>query len=140
MQVAINSQTGEIGIDLFGGDAIQTTAGGSLVTIKLHVRDTSPLGVTGIELVTQVNPTADRVFQTLISDSKGALTLHQSATSFGLEPGEPGEVNIVDWQPGGIDVSSHHAPRDGGFVTSCIAIFLSRNRARLSASLVPICV
>ena len=39
LQTAVNATTGEIGIDLFSTTPIQTSAGGSLVTLALHVRD-----------------------------------------------------------------------------------------------------
>ena len=49
----VNAQTGEIGIDLFGSSPIQSTASGSMVLISLHVRDTAPVGSTGLQLVTR---------------------------------------------------------------------------------------
>ena len=56
---------------------------------------------TGLELVTQVNPTGNRVYQTLVSDPQGAFVLHPVQTAAGTEPGAPGQVTILDRAPSG---------------------------------------
>ena len=94
----VNTQTGEIGIDIFGSSPIQTTASGSLVLISLHVRETAPVGSTGLTLVNQVNPTGQRAFVTTMGDSQGALLLHQADTATGTEPGTPGLVTVTGGQ------------------------------------------
>jgi hypothetical protein len=76
---AVNVQTGQIGIDLFGGPPMETTGGGSLVTITFHVRDTAPLGSPGlVSLTPEVNPTGQRAFHTIVSDAQGAYVIHYS--------------------------------------------------------------
>jgi hypothetical protein len=62
LQTAINSQTGQIGIDLFSTTPIQTTASGTLVTIAFQVRANALAGQAGINLVPSVNPTGSRPF------------------------------------------------------------------------------
>ncbi len=94
----VNAQTGEIGIDIFSTSPIQTTLGGSLVTVSLHVRDTAPVGSTALTLVNQVNPTGQRLFTTTVSDGNGAFVLHTSMTALGSEPGEPGQVTVISGQ------------------------------------------
>ena len=95
LSTVVNAQTGEVGIDIFGGSPIETTASGSLVLISLHVRETAPVGSTGLTLVNQVNPTGQRAFVTTMADGQGALMLHQVATASGNEPGEPGLVMVA---------------------------------------------
>ncbi len=94
----VNAQTGEIGIDIFSSSPIQTTLGGSLVTISLHVRDTAPAGQAALTLVNQVNPTGQRLFTTTVSDGNGAFVLHTTMTVLGSEPGEPGQVTVISGQ------------------------------------------
>ena len=74
--MAINSQTGEIGIYLFSTTPIQIPAGGSLVTITLQVKATPAAGQVGLSLVDEVDPTGLRVYQTGLADSQGALAVH----------------------------------------------------------------
>jgi len=90
----VNAQTGEIGIDVFSNTPIQTTDGGSLVTITMHVRDTAPAGATGLTLVNQVNPNGQRVFTTTVADNQGAFILHPAETATGVQPGTPGMVTV----------------------------------------------
>ncbi len=98
MTTVVNAQTGEIGIDIFSSSPIQTTLGGSLVTISLHVRDTAPVGQAALTLVNQVNPTGQRLFTTTVSDGNGAFVLHTTMTAPGSEPGEPGQVTVISGQ------------------------------------------
>src|SRR5262249_38911202 len=46
LQTAIDPQSGEIGIDLFSSMPMQTTTGGTLVTITFHVRNDASVGST----------------------------------------------------------------------------------------------
>jgi hypothetical protein len=95
----VNAQTGEIGIDLFGATPIETTVGGSLITISLHVRDSAPAGASGLEIVNQVNPSGQRAFLTTVADAQGAFILHSTATSQGTLPGAPGQVTVSAVEP-----------------------------------------
>ncbi len=74
--VAVNSETGEIGITLFSTTPIQSTAGGSLVTITLQIIGSTSgaaISMTPLSLVDQVDPTGLRVYQTGLADSQGAM-------------------------------------------------------------------
>jgi hypothetical protein len=95
VRAEVNEQTGQIGVWLFSGTAIQSTMGGSLVTIAMHVRDTAPAGATGLTIVPWVNPTGGvRPYQTALADAQSHLVLHTAETPFGTEPGAPGLVTI----------------------------------------------
>ena len=72
--VAINPETGEIGITLFSTTPIQSTAGGSLVTITMHVRESAPLGNAFLTLVNQVNPTGQRPYSTAVADARAPMS------------------------------------------------------------------
>ncbi len=76
LTAVVNAQTGEIGIDLFSSTPIQTTAGGSLVTIAVGGNAGSSL--TPFTLVNQVDPTGHRVFTTTVADGQGAFVLQYS--------------------------------------------------------------
>ena len=95
LQTAINSQTGQIGIDLFSSTPLQTAAGGTLAWITFHVRENAPVGSTGINLVQSVNPTGSRSFVTTVSDVHGGMVLHTAETALGAMPGAPGEVTVA---------------------------------------------
>jgi hypothetical protein len=90
----VNDQTGEIGIDLVGNEPIETAAGGSLVTIALHASSSVPPGASALTLVSSVNPTGQRVFQTEVADAQGALVLHQTMTANGFLPAAPAQVIV----------------------------------------------
>ncbi len=89
---SVNSQSGEIGIDLWSATPIQTTASGSLVTITVGsgqwaedavgsgqwaVGSNAGGGVipSSISLVNQVDPTGQRLFTTTVADAQGAFAL-----------------------------------------------------------------
>ena len=93
--VAINPETGEIGITLFSTTPIQSTAGGSLVTITLHSdRARQEWASRRLSLVDEVDPTGLRVYQTGLADSQGALVMHESVGRVQLAAGkEPDMVN-----------------------------------------------
>src|SRR5205823_3372614 len=83
---AVNADTGAIGIDLYGTSPILSRAGGSLVTITLHVRDTAPSGATGLNLVPEVN-VGGRIYQTMAADTQTTLLLHPAVTDAGSDTG-----------------------------------------------------
>ncbi len=82
----VNAQTGEIGIDLFSENPIQTTSSGSLVTITMDVvgsgqwavgsKNGATVSPTPLSLVNQVDPTGQRVFPTTVADGNGAFVVH----------------------------------------------------------------
>ena len=90
--------TGEIGIDLFSVNPVETTAAGSLVTIAMHVRDTADVGATGLSFVTEVNPNGHRAFQTMVEDAQGSLVLHIPMPLTGLAPAAPDVAMAHDEQ------------------------------------------
>ncbi len=81
LTTVVNSQTGQIGIDIFSSTPILTTQGGSLVEIVCSVLcAVGSAGVTGlssppIRLVNQVDPTGRRIFTTTVADGQGAFVL-----------------------------------------------------------------
>ncbi len=75
LQTVVNAQTGDIGIDLYSTTPIASTAGGSLVTITLHVQQPAPTGTAVLTLLQQANPTGLRVFDTSVGDALGAYVL-----------------------------------------------------------------
>ena len=95
---AINEQTGEIGIDVFSITPITTSAGGSLVTITLHVRDGAQAGTTVINLVPQVNPTGQHVYRTAAADAASPYILYPVVTA-GFDPGVDGRFSVTAAPP-----------------------------------------
>jgi hypothetical protein len=75
LNALINPITGQIAITLYSTTPIQTSDGGSLVTIDFHVRSDASPGVTPISVVPEVNPTGSQVFRTGLSDPQGLLSL-----------------------------------------------------------------
>jgi len=80
LTTAVNNNTGQIGVELFSNTPILTTAGGSLVTVSMEVRNQAPAGTTALSLVSQVTPTGQRAFETMVTDAQGAFVLHVAAT------------------------------------------------------------
>ena len=72
---AINLQTGEIGITIFSTTPIQSTSGGSLVTITLQVIAPSTAAQPALTLVDEVNPPGLRIYQTGLADNQGSLVI-----------------------------------------------------------------
>jgi hypothetical protein len=96
LQAQVNEATGQIGVWIYSNTAIETTLGGSLVTIALHVRDNAPAGATGVSIVPWVNPTDGvRSYQTSVGDAQSSFLLHPATTPMGSEPGTPGSVLIA---------------------------------------------
>jgi hypothetical protein len=95
LHAAVNPQTGEIGIDVYSTTAIQTSVGGSLVTITFQVLGTAPAGLSALSLVTQVSPAGHQVFRTEAVDASGPWVLHTAMTASGPEPAEPGLVTVL---------------------------------------------
>ncbi len=74
--------TGEIGIDLFSVNPVETTAAGSLVTIAMHVHNAADVGATGLSFVTEVNPNGHRAFQTMVEDAQDSGVAHTNAVNW----------------------------------------------------------
>jgi hypothetical protein len=91
LQTVVNAQTGLIGVELFSNTPIQSTAGGSLITIAMHVRATAPAETMGLNLVPYADPTGGlRVYQTQVSDAQGAFVLQVRQTTVDSALGVPG--------------------------------------------------
>ena len=99
LTTVVNSQTGEIGIDLFSSMPIQSIAGGSLVTIAMEEKVCSGPCAVGsnagsgsllppLSLVPQVDPTGQRVFTTTVGDGQGAFVLHISSGQWAASDGQ----------------------------------------------------
>jgi hypothetical protein len=100
LQAQVNEATGQIGVWINSANAIESTTGGSLVTIAMHVRDNAPAGATGLSIVPWVNPTdSARSYQTSVGDAQSSFLLHPAVTPLGKEPGAPGSVMIADPLP-----------------------------------------
>ncbi len=65
---------------MFSTTPIQSTAGGSLVTITLHALGMAAVGQAALTLVNEVNPTGLRSYQTGLADCQGALVMHEAAS------------------------------------------------------------
>jgi hypothetical protein len=96
IHTVVNAKTGEIAIDLYSTNPIQTTAAGSLVNITMHAQGTAQAGSSAINVVNEVNPTGQQVYRTEAADGAGALVLHAVATSTGIEPGMAGQVVVAE--------------------------------------------
>jgi len=100
LQAEVNAQAGLIGVELYSNTPIHTTAGGSLVTIAMQVRETAPVGTTGLKLVPYVDPAGGAgVYQTSLLGAEGEFVLHPAQTPAGLEPGALGLVTIAAQTP-----------------------------------------
>jgi len=99
VQAEVNAQTGLIGVELYSSTPIQSTGGGSLVTITMHVRETAPSGTTALALVPYVDPAGGAgVYATSLLGAEGEFTLHPAQTPAGTEPGAPGQITIGNRQ------------------------------------------
>jgi hypothetical protein len=83
LNTEVNAQTGLIGIELYSTTPIQSTGGGSLVTIAMHPRANASAGTPGLAEVSPLTilPFVDpaggpRAFQTQVADSQGTFVLH----------------------------------------------------------------
>jgi len=95
LQAEVNTQRGLIGVELYSSTAIQSSVGGSLVTIAMHVRGMAPAGTTGLTLVPYVDPAGGvEVYETSLLGAEGEFILHPAQTPAGTEPGAPGQVTI----------------------------------------------
>jgi hypothetical protein len=85
---AVNPVTGEIGIDLVSNTPIQTSGGGSLVTIAMHAANGVAMAeqADALRIVDSVNPTGQRPYRTEVADAQGAMVLHNMATTLNIEP------------------------------------------------------
>jgi hypothetical protein len=89
----INPVTGQIAIALSSTSPINSTIGGSLVTIDFHQIGASG-GSAPIALMASVNPTGQQVVSTELEDAQGAFTLTPTPTN-GFNPRMDGMVMLV---------------------------------------------
>jgi hypothetical protein len=102
----VNPLTGQIGIDLYSTSPIQSAAGGSLVTLALHVREGAPAGTTALSLVPQVSPTGNHVYDTEVADAQGAFVLHSYSTAAGLMPAQPADLTVIGQAPAASELAA----------------------------------
>jgi hypothetical protein len=81
LKAEVNDQSGLIGIELYSSHPIQSSAGGSLVTIALHPRGAGLPETFASDSFLSFLPAVDpsggvRVYQTQVSDAQGAFVLH----------------------------------------------------------------
>ena len=91
----VDPATGQIGIDLYSTTPIDSTLGGSLVTIDFHTLGRAATGTTPINLAASVDPSGTEVFQTELADNQGLLTLHAALTNASGNPEVDGEVTVT---------------------------------------------
>jgi hypothetical protein len=138
LQTEVNAQTGLIGIELASNTPIQSTAGGSLVTITLHEKATA-LSLAGgaalsapLTIVPFVDPAgSQRVYQTSLQSPEGALVWHVAATSPGINAEVPllGSVEALPVLPADVSfIKQETAPRivSDGAVVQPAAIFAAQ--------------
>ena len=129
LDVAINPETGEIGITLFSTTPIQSTAGGSLVTITMQrvgsgqwaVGSDAGFGATAspLFLVNQVNPTGQQPFRTEVADAQGAFVLHISNGLVSGSSVQPAVNNIAtagENNASELQVAAHSLQPTGGYL------------------------
>ena len=78
LKTEVNAETGLIGIEIYSDTPIANTAGGTLVTIALHSRQTpgADLSTPPLTLVSYVDPAGGHaVYQTHVADGQGAFVL-----------------------------------------------------------------
>jgi hypothetical protein len=96
VKAEVNSQLGLIGIEFDSNAPIQSSAGGSLVTIAMHVRDAVSAGTAVLTIVPCVDPAGGpRLYQTSLQSAEGELMLNPAETGTGAAPGAPGIVTIA---------------------------------------------
>jgi hypothetical protein len=71
----VNTLTGDIGVDLVSAQPIDTTTGGSLLTLTLQRKTAAPLTLGPVEFVQQVNPTGTRLYRNTVNDVSGPLVV-----------------------------------------------------------------
>ena len=99
LNAQVNAQTGQIGIELFSTTPIQSSAGGSLVTIAMHVLSTALAGTTAFKWCPMWIRRWRHAYQTQVSDVLGDYVLHPAGTPAGTEPGQPGLVTVAGQAP-----------------------------------------
>jgi hypothetical protein len=96
LKTEVNPLTGLIGVEVFSPTPIQTTAGGSLITVAMHLREAVPPGtqLPTLTLVPYVDPSGGlRVYQTQVTDGRGAFVLDVLNGGRGVVDGGQGMVN-----------------------------------------------
>jgi hypothetical protein len=85
LQSTVDAATGQIGVTIWSGTPITSSAAGSLVTIVFHRSDLAASGTTTIDLVPSVEPSGSGVIYTQVGDGQGLYTL-APAPSDGYDP------------------------------------------------------
>jgi hypothetical protein len=104
VKAEVNSQLGLIGIEFDSNAPVQSSAGGSLVTIAMHARDAVAAWTAVLTIVPCVDPAGGpRLYQTSLQSAEGELVLNPAGVAAGVAPGAPGLVTIT---PQALAVSS----------------------------------
>jgi hypothetical protein len=93
LQSTVDAATGQIGVTIWSGTPITSSAAGSLVTIVFHRSDLAATGTTTIDLVPSVEPSGSGVIYTQVGDGQGLYTL-APAPSDGYNPQIDGLVSL----------------------------------------------
>jgi hypothetical protein len=93
LQSTVDAATGQIGVTIWSGTPITSSAAGSLVTIVFHRSDLAATGTTTIDLVPSVEPSGSGVIYTQVGDGQGPYTL-TPAPSDGYDPQIDGLVSL----------------------------------------------
>jgi hypothetical protein len=96
LQAEVNSEKGLIGVELVGNNPVLSTAGGSLITVTMHPKSAlantfrTDSSLPPLRFVPSADPSGGvRVYQTQISDAKGAFVLEQIVESGPLQTAQP---------------------------------------------------
>jgi hypothetical protein len=96
VKAEVNSQLGLIGIEFDSNAPVQSSAGGSLVTIAMHARDAVAAGTAVLNIVPCVDPAGGpRLYQTSLQSAEGELVLNPAGMGAGVAPGAPGILTIT---------------------------------------------
>jgi hypothetical protein len=102
LQAEVNSEKGLIGVELVSNNPVLSAAGGSLITVTMHPKSAlanasrTDSSLPPLRFVPSVDPSGGvRVYQTQVSDAKGAFVLEQVLESGPLQTAEPDLSNTV---------------------------------------------
>jgi hypothetical protein len=82
LEASVDQASGQIGVTIYaaGGVAIASSAGGSLVTVKLHAKSGAVNGTSPVNLAAEVTLPGRGVVRTQIDDDQGAMVLTPAPT------------------------------------------------------------